>query len=214
MSLFASSLRWAFGILMYFTLYGRYPFDGNNVREILLTVLHGTIDWESDVPLASWSKQQRGFGEMVKCRRWSPRQQFNVIFGLSGNVVKLQATLFCVDVQETHPVLFDESYYPHICIIQSAACEPGYIQFLYTSNIEKNSFDKSELVSRGRNCWVLAIVSRSSQLFLVAKVHIDPKTVSLLKGCLQRKPRKRTTAKACKKRRDVFCYVQVCSVWV
>jgi len=40
---------WAFGILMYFTLYGRYPFDGNNVREILLTVLHGTIDWESDV---------------------------------------------------------------------------------------------------------------------------------------------------------------------
>jgi hypothetical protein len=45
------SLRWAFGILMYFTLYGRYPFDGNNVREILLTVLHGTVDWESDV---SW----------------------------------------------------------------------------------------------------------------------------------------------------------------
>lgn len=39
---------WAFGILMYFTLYGRYPFDGNNVREILLTVLHGTIEWESD----------------------------------------------------------------------------------------------------------------------------------------------------------------------
>lgn len=42
---------WAFGILMYFTLYGRYPFDGNNVREILLTVLHGTIDWESDVTI-------------------------------------------------------------------------------------------------------------------------------------------------------------------
>ena len=35
----------------------------------------------------------------------------------------------------------------------------------------------------------------------MAKVHIDPKTVSLLKGCLQRKPRKRTTAKACKKKR-------------
>ena len=35
---------------MYFTLYGRYPFDGNNVREILLTVLHGTIEWESDEP--------------------------------------------------------------------------------------------------------------------------------------------------------------------
>lgn len=46
----SSILRWAFGILMYFTLYGRYPFDGNNVREILLTVLHGTIDWESDAP--------------------------------------------------------------------------------------------------------------------------------------------------------------------
>lgn len=42
---------WAFGILMYFTLYGRYPFDGNNVREILLTVLHGTVDWESDVQI-------------------------------------------------------------------------------------------------------------------------------------------------------------------
>ena len=47
---------------MYFTLYGRYPFDGNNVREILLTVLHGTIDWESDVP---W--------EMVKiCKNGAP----------------------------------------------------------------------------------------------------------------------------------------------
>lgn len=46
--------RWAFGILMYFTLYGRYPFDGNNVREILLTVLHGTIDWESDVFGLDW----------------------------------------------------------------------------------------------------------------------------------------------------------------
>ncbi|CAE7660206.1 CPK2, partial [Symbiodinium pilosum] len=44
---------WAFGVLVYFALYGRYPFDGNNVREILLTVLHGTIEWDSDVPIDS-----------------------------------------------------------------------------------------------------------------------------------------------------------------
>ncbi|CAE7356833.1 CPK2 [Symbiodinium necroappetens] len=44
---------WAFGVLVYFALYGRYPFDGNNVREILLTVLHGTIEWDSDVSIDS-----------------------------------------------------------------------------------------------------------------------------------------------------------------
>ena len=47
-------LRWAFGVLVYFALYGRYPFDGNNVREILLTVLHGTIEWDSDVSWLQW----------------------------------------------------------------------------------------------------------------------------------------------------------------
>ena len=51
----ASAPRWAFGVLVYFALYGRYPFDGNNVREILLTVLHGTIEWDSDAPRLQWS---------------------------------------------------------------------------------------------------------------------------------------------------------------
>ena len=95
-------LRWAFGVLVYFALYGRYPFDGNNVREILLTVLHGTIEWDSDVS-------------------------------------RLQPVLFL------------------------ATCEKP---------------------------------PRATVAPALRQVQIDSKTIAFLKGCLNRKPRKRTTAKA------------------
>eukprot|EP00931_Biecheleriopsis_adriatica_P087195 TRINITY_DN61698_c0_g1_i1.p1 TRINITY_DN61698_c0_g1~~TRINITY_DN61698_c0_g1_i1.p1 ORF type:complete len:576 (+),score=145.75 TRINITY_DN61698_c0_g1_i1:93-1820(+) len=66
---------WALGILMYLMLFGKYPFDGSDIREIMLKILNGNISFRrksSSPPLSNLALHM-----MQSCLEVKPRKRLS-----------------------------------------------------------------------------------------------------------------------------------------
>mmetsp|Transcript_65015 Transcript_65015/g.152117 ORF Transcript_65015/g.152117 Transcript_65015/m.152117 type:complete len:581 (+) Transcript_65015:164-1906(+) len=68
---------WAFGVLMYLLMYGHYPYDSKNTRDIMMKVLTEPIRWQTKAKL---SQQTLGF--LKRCLEPSVRKRMTAEDGL------------------------------------------------------------------------------------------------------------------------------------
>lgn len=68
---------WAFGVLMYLLMYGHYPYDSKNTRDIMMKVLTEPIRWQTKAKL---SQQTLGF--LKRCLEPSVRKRITAEDGL------------------------------------------------------------------------------------------------------------------------------------
>ena len=68
---------WAFGVLLYLLMYGHYPYDSKNTRDIMMKVLTEPIRWQTKAKL---SQQTLGF--LKRCLEPSVRKRITAEDGL------------------------------------------------------------------------------------------------------------------------------------